>query len=81
MSQIIQEYSATSANARPCYSNLYNYGTNGKWRPIIPPTPVTLEPSIFNHNKPHNIHSNDVPVHKKETNCIPYRHLGNTCPN
>lgn len=84
MSQLNTEYSGTSTNPKPCYSNLYCYGAQGTYRPIVPPTPVTIEPQMFNHMRPHKLPTNftvqagQMKKHESD-NCVPYRTLDGTC--
>lgn len=66
------EYDGGTTNARPCYSNMNVYGSYGRVQPIIPPTPVTVQPSLFNIMRPHN-----MPVIRKKNikqmYCGPYK--------
>ena len=58
-----KEYSATSSGC-PCYSDLQEYGVQGRWKAIKPPTPVSLVPEIFNLGiRPHNLAPNNGAVH------------------
>ena len=68
-------------NTNSCYSNLKCYGAYGNYRPIIPPTPVTVQPCIFNSFKPHEMPNTDVKCKKDKLNCYPYKNLEETCPN
>jgi len=80
MSNVYQEYSSSATKARPCYSNLYAYGAHGKWKSIIPPTPVTVQPSMFNMMKPHPFSSSGLKPHRgKSLNCGPYQQLRDYC--
>lgn len=80
MSNMYQEYSASSNNARPCYSNLKCYGAGGRFRTIVPPTPVSVQPWIFNVMTPHAMPQSGLKPGKKCTNgCLPYRNLDGTC--
>ena len=47
----IKEYDAGTTNAPSCYIKMNGYGKQG-YRPIIPPTPVTIQPSLFMMMKP-----------------------------
>jgi len=35
-----------TVNPRPCYSDLYDYGSNGQVKPIIPPVPSQVVPTM-----------------------------------
>lgn len=73
---MFHEYDATSANARPCYSNMQSYGCNGKSRAIIPPTPVTVQPMMFNMLKPHQMSSTDArKIPDTPARCLPYSNI------
>lgn len=84
MSQLNTEYTGTITNPRPGYSNLYCYGANGMSRPIIPPTPATVQPEAFNYLRPHKL-PNYFKVkaghmeNNESDNCTPYRTLEGTC--
>ncbi len=79
MSQTYKEYDASTTNARPCYSNLKCYGSGGRYRPIVPPTPVTVQPLEFNLLRPHKIQSRGPKISGKNHDCVPYRTLDGTC--
>lgn len=74
------EYDA-GTSASKCYSNMENYGSHGRWRPIVPPTPVSIVPNLFNILRPHNMPasglrpSND---HSRQQ-CGGYKTLDGTC--
>ena len=74
MNQFYTEYDATASSPRPCYSNLNNYGTDGKVHQIIPPIPATLQPLMFNIVKPHPIKNQSIQSIKRH-NCLPYHTL------
>ena len=75
MSQLHKEYNGTANNALPCYSNIKYYGSGGMYRPIIPPTPVTIQPWGFNRLRPHKMPNNDFKPSSKDHNCVSYRTL------
>ena len=75
MSQIHKEYDGSANNATPCYSNMNLYGSGGRYRRIIPPTPVTVQPWEFNLLRPHKMPNNNIKPIRKDHNCIPYRTL------
>lgn len=80
MTQMYQEYNASATNARSCYSNLDAYGANGMWRPIIPPTPMTVQPQVFNLMRPHSTPKSGLKSSKAmNERCGPYAKLGETC--
>ena len=79
MSDLYQEYSATNANPRPCYSNLKCYGCQGRYRTIVPPTPVTVQPWIFNVFTPHKMPTNNLAPSVNHSRCLPYKNLDGTC--
>ena len=72
MSENLYEYKATATNAISCYSNLSNYGANGKWRPIVPPSPMTVQPVMFNKLHPHTMPMKMYPLTTKKDRCVPY---------
>lgn len=62
-----KEYNGSSKNANQYYSNVECYGSGGAYRPIIPPTPVTVQPLNFNLLRPYkmpNFKSNKDYNHK-----------------
>lgn len=79
MSHLQKEYNASATNTIPCYSNMKCYGSRGMYRPIIPPTPVTVQPWEFNLLRPHKMPKDDLKPNSKEHNCVPYRTLDGTC--
>lgn len=84
MTDLYREYESTSSNPRPCYSNLKCYGNGGRYLPIVPPTPVTTQPWMFNIMTPHNMgpqpHMKAVMgSSQSESDCLPYRTLDSTC--
>lgn len=68
------EYNASSTNAVSCYSNVEIYGSEGRTRPIIPPTPATVQPALFNIMRPHKIPLPKTDLHYK-LKCGPYMKL------
>lgn len=73
------EYDASTTSARPCYSNLKCYGAGGRYRAIVPPTPVTVQPWEFNLLRPHKMPKSGLKSSSKDHNCVPYRTLDGTC--
>ena len=76
MSKLAKEYNFSTVNARPCYSNLNMYGAGGRTRKIVPPVPVTVNPPLFWHMKPHNYNSNQIKSSKVKAvsgTCLPYK--------
>jgi hypothetical protein len=70
------EYNASSTNSYACYSNVESYGAYGMVNPIVPPTPVTIQPTIFNLMCPHKMQSFKRREHAHQVNsCVPYRKL------
>ena len=45
------EYNSGTTNAPNCYARMDSYGKQG-YRPIIPPTPVSMVPALFLVMKP-----------------------------
>lgn len=77
-----KDYEGRSTNASTCYSNMKCYGANGNYRPIIPPTPVTVQPALFNILKPTPYQTDYRKTHQAQQrnfNCIPYRKLDGLC--
>ena len=74
-----QEYSAGMTNARPCYSNMKCYGAYGKYKPIVPPTPATVQQMMFNYMRPHKIPHSLPKSEPTDHNCTSYRTLDGTC--
>ena len=76
-----REYSASTTNARPTYSQLDRYGTNttkkgiydGK---IYPPVPVSILPKIFYNIKPHSIKQ---PTAHRTNGCYGFKNLNQKC--
>ena len=56
------------SNAKPCYSNLQNYGLEPYYRPIKAPVPSTVMLALFETNKPH-----DIPQPKLENDRSAYK--------
>jgi hypothetical protein len=81
MSQISQEYNGVTTNARPCYSNLRTYGSDGQARPIIAPKPVSVQPALLNLFQPHPLPASMMPSigdkSKHNCNCV-YNTLGDS---
>lgn len=77
MSRIYTEYNVK----KTCYSNLKCYGADGMYNSIVPPTPVTAQPWIFNVLQPHPTHlyKNDKLMMDTKDSCIPYNTLNNLC--
>lgn len=73
-----KEYDATTTKANSCYSNIASYGACGKDNPIIPPTPVTVQPWIFNHFKPHQMPNSQFKCEHSHR-CSPYKTICETC--
>ena len=49
------EYFGTATNAQACYSNLNQYGGNGRIQPIVNPLPATTTPQLFWRLRPNRI--------------------------
>ena len=77
--KVSREYNATAVNASPCYSNLYDYGAGGQWRSIIPPTPVTVQPAIFNVLRPHRMPQAGLKPSLDQPSHGPYKLLDGLC--
>lgn len=73
------EYSASSNNATPCYSNPINYGSYGKSTTITSPTPASIHPMIFNFARPHKIPCIIKPTSDLYKNCSGYKNINNLC--
>lgn len=73
-----KEYSGSTANPNACYSKgLTDYGAHGLVNMIVPPTPVSLQPYLFNQMRPHKI---PITKHKPNHNCSGgYRTLCGLC--
>jgi hypothetical protein len=79
-----KEYSGVASNSSPYYSNMTYYGSEGRYRPIIPPSPVTIQPQEFNLLRPHKmpIMSNMLNTKRNDNRnnrCVPYGELNNMC--
>lgn len=79
MTDFHQEYNATNNSARPCYSNLKCYGCAGRYKMIVPPTPATVQPWIFNLMTPHRMPKNELLPPSDHHRCGPYVNLDGTC--
>ena len=47
----------TFTNIKDCYSDIKNYGSNGRKQPIINPTPSTILPKVYYCANQNNIQS------------------------
>lgn len=74
------EYNA-GTTARPCYSNIVSYGAHGLYRAIVPPTPVSIQPELFNHLHPHTYSGKILPknTNKNLCKCDGYKSLNGLC--
>jgi hypothetical protein len=79
MTDLYQEYSAVNNTARPCYSNLKCYGCAGMYKAIVPPTPVTVQPWMFNMMTPHRMPNSELRHTRNAPRCGPYVNLDGTC--
>lgn len=69
-----KEYNATQTNAGSCYSNLNHYGVNGDLGGyIIPPTPATVQPALFNLMRPHQVPQMGSKHSEYRQNCTGYK--------
>jgi hypothetical protein len=67
----LKEYNATQTNTGSCYSNLNHYGVNCALEGyIVPPTPATVQPALFNVMRPHQVPQ--IVLKQSEYN-IPYK--------
>lgn len=80
--EMYQEYdSVTSRNVNTsinsCYSNMKAYGCEGRYNKIIPPTPVTVQPWMFNYLQPHNYNVDQFHSNKPNSlrNCTEYARI------
>lgn len=84
MNKLQKEYDGSTTNAKACYSNLKCYGSGGRYRSIVPPTPVTVQPLEFNRLRPHSHTMSFIKLKnasKKQNNCINYLKFGGACWN
>jgi hypothetical protein len=77
-----KEYNSSQTNAISCYSNLGNYGTSYLiGGGIVPPTPATVNPVLFNILRPHKIPQLDFKSSKFIPNCNQYKSISSNCSN
>lgn len=80
MSYYNQKKYLNTTSTTSCYSNMNFYGANGRFRPIVPPVPVTVNPEIFHYVKPHQNTNNKIQNKiSKNNNCSPYTTFNNFC--
>lgn len=79
MSTNYREHDTNLTKARPCYSSMSIYGSNGKVRPIQAPTPVTIQPYLFNLMRPHKMPDGVKQNSAQHMSCGPYKTLDGTC--
>ena len=84
MNQRYKEYSGVASNSISYYSNMTQYGSEGRYRPIVPPFPATVQPQEFNFLRPHKmpimpIMPNTNRSGNKNNRCVSYGALNNTC--
>lgn len=70
------EYTIEATHPRACYHNMAGYSKMG-FKPIVPPTPATVQPELFNIVNPRPYIPGTGNVH---FNCGGYKTLGETCP-
>lgn len=69
------EYTTGTTHPRACYHTMSGYKHMG-FKPIVPPTPATVQPELFNmiQPRPYKPGTSDM-----RFNCGGYKTLGETC--